>query len=255
MTLRHRVTAVVVAAIGSIALTTPSASAADGDFQVIAHRGYHSATTENSLAAFRLAKYQGADASETDLRLTRDGYIVAMHDRRWDRTSSCTGWVHNWRKRGVRRRCRLDNGQRIPFAVNVLNKARFFGYNMVFEIKADPLNRWTTSKLQTLVSLIDSKGMRDRVMFLSFERDILQRLESIAPDMSTIVINETPDQGTAGADYMSVWAQNAEQVTGTTFFGREADDIDSWQLFRSAGARGVITDSVQECVSWLSTSG
>jgi glycerophosphoryl diester phosphodiesterase len=47
---------------------------------VIAHRGASQRAPENTLAAFRLAWEQGADAVETDLRLTADGAIVAFHD-------------------------------------------------------------------------------------------------------------------------------------------------------------------------------
>jgi glycerophosphoryl diester phosphodiesterase len=47
---------------------------------VIAHRGASHDAAENTLAAFRLAWEQGADAIETDLRLTADGAIVAFHD-------------------------------------------------------------------------------------------------------------------------------------------------------------------------------
>ena len=47
---------------------------------VIAHRGASQEAPENTLAAFRLAWRQGADAVETDLRLTADASIVAFHD-------------------------------------------------------------------------------------------------------------------------------------------------------------------------------
>ncbi len=47
---------------------------------VIAHRGASREAPENTLAAFRLAWTQGADAIETDLRLTADGETVAFHD-------------------------------------------------------------------------------------------------------------------------------------------------------------------------------
>ncbi len=47
---------------------------------VIAHRGASRDAPENTLAAFQLAWAQGADAIETDLRLTADGTIVAFHD-------------------------------------------------------------------------------------------------------------------------------------------------------------------------------
>jgi glycerophosphoryl diester phosphodiesterase len=47
---------------------------------IIAHRGASHDAPENTLAAFRLAWEQGADAIETDLRLTADGEVVAFHD-------------------------------------------------------------------------------------------------------------------------------------------------------------------------------
>lgn len=47
---------------------------------IIAHRGASRDAPENTLAAFRLAWQQGADAIETDLRLTADGETVAFHD-------------------------------------------------------------------------------------------------------------------------------------------------------------------------------
>ncbi|MDD5200408.1 MAG: glycerophosphodiester phosphodiesterase family protein [Terrimicrobiaceae bacterium] len=47
---------------------------------IIAHRGASRDAPENTPAAFRLAWEQGADATETDLRLTADGRIAAFHD-------------------------------------------------------------------------------------------------------------------------------------------------------------------------------
>ena len=48
---------------------------------VIAHRGYHAAEPENTLAAFDAAERLGLDGIETDLRITADGQTVLFHDR------------------------------------------------------------------------------------------------------------------------------------------------------------------------------
>lgn len=55
---------------------------------VIAHRGASAHRAEHTLAAYVLALEQGADGLECDVRLTRDGYLVCVHDRRVDRTST-----------------------------------------------------------------------------------------------------------------------------------------------------------------------
>ena len=48
---------------------------------------------ENTLAAFRKAVEVGVDAIELDVRLTRDGRVVVIHDRRLDRTTTGKGLV------------------------------------------------------------------------------------------------------------------------------------------------------------------
>lgn len=63
---------------------------------VVAHRGASSAVAEHTLAAYTNAISSGADALECDVRLTRDGHLVCVHDRTIDRTSDGSGKVSNW---------------------------------------------------------------------------------------------------------------------------------------------------------------
>lgn len=60
---------------------------------VIAHRGSSAVVPEHTLAAYRQAVVEGADALECDVRLTRDGQLVCVHDRWVDRTSDGHGKV------------------------------------------------------------------------------------------------------------------------------------------------------------------
>jgi glycerophosphoryl diester phosphodiesterase len=61
--------------------------------QVVAHRGSSGVRAEHTLDAYEQALKEGADALECDIRLTRDGVLVCVHDRRIDRTSSGRGVV------------------------------------------------------------------------------------------------------------------------------------------------------------------
>jgi len=61
--------------------------------QVVAHRGASHDRAEHTLGAYRRAIESGADALECDVRLTADGHLVCVHDRRVDRTSSGRGKV------------------------------------------------------------------------------------------------------------------------------------------------------------------
>jgi glycerophosphoryl diester phosphodiesterase len=60
---------------------------------VIAHRGASGLEPEHTLAAYRRAIEIGADGLECDVRLTRDGVPVCLHDRTVDRTSDGSGVV------------------------------------------------------------------------------------------------------------------------------------------------------------------
>ncbi|MDA3628155.1 glycerophosphodiester phosphodiesterase family protein [Saccharopolyspora sp. WRP15-2] len=60
---------------------------------VVAHRGASAHRAEHTRGAYELALEQGADALECDIRVSRDGHLVCVHDRRIDRTSSSRGVV------------------------------------------------------------------------------------------------------------------------------------------------------------------
>src|SRR6201997_2591415 len=60
---------------------------------VVAHRGASAERPEHTLAAYELALAQGTEGVECDVRLTRDGHLVCVHDRRVDRTSTGAGLV------------------------------------------------------------------------------------------------------------------------------------------------------------------
>src|SRR5690606_12108295 len=89
--------------------------------RVVAHRGASEDAPEHTLAAYRKAIEDGADALECDVRLTADGHLVCVHDRRVNRTSNGRGAVSalelsdlatldfgSWKTRGPSGRPRLE---------------------------------------------------------------------------------------------------------------------------------------------------
>lgn len=63
------------------------------EWRVIAHRGGSHLRPENTITAFRHAVELGVDALEMDVRATRDGQLVIMHDPLVDRTTNGSGAV------------------------------------------------------------------------------------------------------------------------------------------------------------------
>jgi glycerophosphoryl diester phosphodiesterase len=60
---------------------------------VFAHRGASDALPEHTLPAYLRAIQDGADGLECDVRLTNDGHLVCLHDRRLGRVSNGRGPV------------------------------------------------------------------------------------------------------------------------------------------------------------------
>jgi glycerophosphoryl diester phosphodiesterase len=97
---------------------------------IIAHRGDTNVAPENTMAAFRVAINSGAEYIEVDVRLTRDGVPVVIHDGSLDRTTNGTGAVSKHTYAEIRH---LDAGswfspefaaERVPTLEEVLNESR-----------------------------------------------------------------------------------------------------------------------------------
>jgi glycerophosphoryl diester phosphodiesterase len=86
----------------------------------VGHRGNSAHAPENTLESFRQAVALGVDALEFDVRLTRDGEVVVIHDPTVARTTGASGIVDEMTLAELRR---LDAG-----ATFTTNGSRAFPY-------------------------------------------------------------------------------------------------------------------------------
>ena len=63
---------------------------------VVSHRGDWRNAPENSLQAIKNCIDMGVDMVEIDIRETKDGHLVVMHDKTLDRTTNAKGKVKEW---------------------------------------------------------------------------------------------------------------------------------------------------------------
>ena len=63
------------------------------EVKIVAHRGASRFAPENTIAAFLKAAEMGADYVEMDVRQTKDGHFIIMHDRTVNRTTNGMGLV------------------------------------------------------------------------------------------------------------------------------------------------------------------
>ncbi len=91
---------------------------------VVAHRADWKRAPENSLAAIRSCVRLGVDIVEIDLRRTRDGHLVLMHDETVDRTTDGRGKVVDLTLAQVRRlRLKMSDGRLTGHRVPTLAEA------------------------------------------------------------------------------------------------------------------------------------
>ncbi len=126
---------------------------------VIAHRGASGQFPENTLLAFRKALEQRADAIELDVRLTKDGIPVVIHDPTVERTTDGTGMVGDMTLVAIRE-LNAGCGESIPTLAGVFEAIQ--GTPIMVEIKE-------TRAGQAVVDAIRAAGAGDRVLVGSFE--------------------------------------------------------------------------------------
>lgn len=162
------------------------ATYAPGRPLVVAHRGVPVRQPENTLASFRHALDEGADALETDLRFTRDNVIVLHHDATLERTTDGSGPLRDCTLEELQRlRTRCPDGtlsdERIPTLVDLvaMTGARI---PLLLELK-DPLlaePEYARALADTLAAL----GMSEQVALVSFHYERVQCMKSVAPQMA-----------------------------------------------------------------------
>ena len=142
---------------------------------VLAHRGLHTAATENSMEAFEAAVAVGVTHLETDVRATADGALVVFHDHRLDRLTDLTGAIAEvtWDRL---RRVRLTGGERVPLLAEVA--AAWPTLRLNVDLKA-------AGAVRPFADLVRATRSRERVCVASFSdrrrRDAVRALADLGP--------------------------------------------------------------------------
>ncbi|WP_336321080.1 glycerophosphodiester phosphodiesterase [Streptomyces lavendofoliae] len=176
--------------------------------QVVAHRGASEDAPEHTLAAYMKAIEDGADALECDVRLTADGHLVCVHDRRVNRTSNGRGAVSTLELADL---AALDFGAwkdpnespdwRDPEYTSVLTLERLLalvadaGRRVELAIETKHPTRWAGQVEARLVELLERYGLaRPRpgatspVRIMSFSARSLHRVVAAAPAVPTVYL-------------------------------------------------------------------
>src|SRR3984885_3778804 len=154
---------------------------------LIAHRGASGHAPENTLAAFKKAVTLGATFIETDLQLTKDARLVAIHDETVNRTTNGHGAVHDLSLYDLRK---LDAGswfgseyagERIPTLEEILEFSK--KNDVVFYLELKPGGSWGGG--HALIGALRESAEIARTVVISFDGAILEAVRKIEPTLMT----------------------------------------------------------------------
>lgn len=233
-----------------------------GGVYVVAHRGVHNAIPENTLAAYRKAIEVGADFVEIDIRETKDGALVSIHNATVDDyTSDAKGPVASFTLEELRS---FDIGsriapewaqERIPTLEEILNLCRGQVGIYLDLKKADPAK---------VVAVVKHYDMTQDVLWYAGAPQ-LREIQTICPECILM-----PDPGeehnlqrTLEQFQPNVVASDWRRLTPSFVHTCHAagaiiivDDggPSSWDDLLQWGVDGIQTDSVTELIQKLSST-
>jgi glycerophosphoryl diester phosphodiesterase len=174
---------------------------------VTAHRAAHDVHPENSMAAIERAIALGVDIIEIDVRLTKDGVPVLMHDDTVDRMTNGKGKVKELGFAQVEQlRLKGSDGKLTDMRVPTLSEALRAAEGKIL-IDLD----LKTGDVEPTISRVIETGTLDQSLFFNGNYDFLKRFRTIAPDVLVFPRAHSTEETVAAS---SAFAPEAIHIDG-----------------------------------------
>ena len=242
--------------VSIVGVVLPLCGSLHGKLLMIAHRGASADAPENTLIAFNRAKAVG-DFVEFDVRATKEGDLVVMHDSTVDRTTNGSGAVADLTLAQLRD---LDTGA-------WFNKA-FIGQRVLtadeaiaaIQTTAAPFMERKGGTIAQFVALLERQPLRAEGIVMSFEYGFVVALKRAKPDvhvgwvgsgaLTGLQINQALADGVS--HFVWAWADitpgmvDAIHRGGGLVFGWTVNDLGTTAALSDMGVDGVITDRSED---------
>ena len=220
----------------------------------IAHRGASAFYPENTLRAFIAAADLGADMCEFDVRMTRDGEVVVIHDAMVNRTTDGRGRVAAMNAAAIKR---LDagvrfgaefRGERIPTLAEV---AETLSGRCAMDVELK------TGGLEAHVcEILRERGALESAIVSSFDWDQLKIVADKEPGLRLALLGEKAPLAmleAASAMRASAIAPRFDIADaalcaeahrrGLAVYVWTVDDVPAMRRFAAAGVDGIMTNN------------
>ena len=145
-----------------------------------AHRGASEYAPENTMMAFSLGMYMGANGIETDVQMTKDGVPVLFHDDSLERVTGQPGAICDYTYEQLRQFDVIKGGlsDKILKLEDFLIHFGFRDISFAIELK-------TPDAAEATAELIRKYDLRTKATVTSFCYDALLKIRSCAPELKT----------------------------------------------------------------------
>lgn len=236
-------------------------------FTVIAHRGDHINYPENTLAAYEQAIKDGADYVEIDLRTTKDGRLISLHNESVDRMTNGTGRVKDLTLEAIKKlRVKVVNQSQkttysIPGFEEILTLCKNKIYIYIDFKDADPA---------VVFAMLKHYGMENQVLVYINKSEQLITWRKVAPQIPLMLSlpDEVKDSTAmikfADLNRPDLLDGNYEQYTPQLTIAAKSHNLPAWPDAQSQaegpevwakairnGLPGLQTDHPQELINFL----
>lgn len=161
---------------------------------IVGHRGARGEAPENTLAGFQVALEAGITEVELDVRLSRDGHLIVVHDPNVTRTTGEPGKAHHYtlEQLGGLDARRGTPGWHSPLGIPALREVVLAcGPTMRFQFEVKGAGRALLARLaRRLVSLIEELALQPRVVITSSHTGFLRMMGTMAPHLQRGYVGE-----------------------------------------------------------------
>jgi glycerophosphoryl diester phosphodiesterase len=167
------------------------------DIMNVPHRGASGYAPEHTMISYKMGEKLHGDYIEMDLQMTKDGQLIAMHDRTVDRTTNGTGFVYEMTLADIKK---LDAGswfnQQYPqyaspeykgLEVPTLEEVfQTFGKNKRYYIEIKSPNVYPGMEKEFLRLINEYKIEKAKLLVESFSSKSLRTMKKLDPTIQLV---------------------------------------------------------------------
>ena len=184
--------------VASFLLLAIGAFAQNQTVRFFSHRGGRQEFDENTISAFEASYKAGYRGYETDIRMTKDGQLVILHDSDLKRTTDMVGRVEEMTAADIRN-ATTKGGHKVMFLDELMDWLDSKGdvTYVEFELKTNPTELYPEERLREYCEKLYTRVMKNKpanalYLFTSGDYRGLRYLQQAHPDAQMLLITGKP---------------------------------------------------------------